>query len=107
MATKLQIAKILIIFGFILNMSNYGLNLIDFYTCDDIASMAIDEIESSEQKEKEGSEKEDFKEKDKISQNYDDRASSLANNITSFYPDLYSYNSSVYLEHNTPPPELL
>lgn len=106
MATKLQIAKFLIIFGFMLNMSNYGSGLIDFYTCEDKTSVAIEESENTEQQEKEGSEKEDFKEKDKISQNYDDKASSLANSKIIFYPDLFTKNSSVYLEHKTPPPEL-
>ncbi len=105
MVTKRQIAKFLIVFGCMLNISNYGLGLIDFYTCDDIASIAIEESENSEQKEKEGSEKEDFKEKDKISQNYDDRAAALSNSEVSFYPDLYTHNSSVYLEYKTPPPQ--
>ncbi len=106
MTTKLQIAKFLIIFGFILNLSNYSFELIDFYTGNDKTSIAIEESESSEQQEKEGSEKEDFKEKDKISQHYDDKASSLANTKIIFYPDLFTNNASVYLEHKTPPPEL-
>ncbi len=105
MVTKLQIAKFLIVFGCMLNISNYGLGLINFYTCDDKTSIAIEESENSEQKEKEGSEKEDFKEKDKISQYYDDRASALVNGKAGVFPDLYAHNSSVYLEHNTPPPE--
>ncbi|MBQ0735223.1 hypothetical protein [Aquimarina celericrescens] len=102
---KLYIAKYLIVLGFLLNISNYGLVLINFYNDDNQTSIAIEESESSEQKEKESSEKEDLKEKDKISQNNDDRVSSLIDSVDSFYPDLFNPNSSVYLEKNTPPPE--
>jgi len=54
---------------------------------------------------KEGKEKEDVNEKDKISQSYDSKASALtdANNLR--YPDNFTHNVSVYLEQNTPPPE--
>jgi len=102
---KLQVIKILIVFGCVLNISNYCMELVDLYTNEDTSSIAIEESENSEQKEKEGKEKEDVNEKDKISQSYDSKASALtdANNLR--YPDNFTHNVSVYLEQNTPPPE--
>ncbi len=106
MTKKLQITKLLILFGFILSVTNYGVKLIDFYASDEKSSIVFEETENSEKKEKENSEKEEFKEKEKISQDHDEKTSSLADTEDKFYPDFYFNNSSVYLEYTTPPPEL-
>ncbi|MBQ4820184.1 hypothetical protein [Aquimarina sp. MMG016] len=83
------------------------MGLINFYSCDEKTSMVLEETDNSEQKEKESSEKEDHKEKDKISQFFDDKESALADIFIKSYPDFYTHNTSVYLEHKTPPPEFL
>lgn len=107
MFTKIQIARFLIVFGFVLNLANYSMGLINFYTCEDKMSVVLEETgENSEKKEKDKSEKEDLQEKDKISQNNFDNQSELADLYISLYPDFYTHNTSVYLEHKTPPPEL-
>ncbi|WP_160114762.1 hypothetical protein [Aquimarina sp. AU474] len=94
------------VLGFFLSIANYGIRLVNFYTCsDEIAVMTFDETENSEKKEKENSEKEEFKQKDKISQFYDENSSSLVYCNGNLYPDFYLKNISVYLEENTPPPE--
>ncbi len=105
MSTKLQIARFLIVFGFLLSIVNYSVGLFDFYTSDDKISIVLEETEKSGQKEKDNSEKEEFKEKDKISQYADDEHVAVATIDVRLYPDFYSHNTSVYLEHKTPPPE--
>ncbi|TSE04681.1 MULTISPECIES: hypothetical protein [Aquimarina] len=105
MTTKLQIAKILIVFGFLLSMTNYSVGLFNFYTCEDKTSVVLEESDNSEQKEKESSEKDDHKEKDKISQFYDDKEATLVDLFIKQYPEFYILNSLVYLEHKTPPPK--
>ncbi len=106
MIIKLQIAKVLIVFGFILSIADYGIELFNFYANDETSSIVFEETENSEKKEKESSEKEDFKEKEKISQYHDEKASSLADCANKSYPDFYLKNTSVYLEQKTPPPEI-
>ena len=102
---KPQIARLLIMLGFLLHLSYYGAGLVDFYVCEDKSSIVLEETESSEQQEKENSEKEDVKEKDKISQDFDQRLTRWVDNSINTYPDLFTSNISVYLEHKTPPPE--
>ncbi|MEW7289433.1 hypothetical protein [Aquimarina sp. 2304DJ70-9] len=105
MLTKLQIAKFLIVFGFFLNITHYGIGLVNFYSSEEKTSVVFEETENSEKKEKESSEKEDFKEKDKISQYHDEKTSDLLDLVGTLHPDFYLKNSSVYLEEKTPPPE--
>ncbi|WP_108869448.1 hypothetical protein [Aquimarina aquimarini] len=100
---KLQIAKFLIVFGFLLSVANYSISLVDFYSCTDKASIVLEETEGSE--EKETSEKDDFKEKNKISQFYEEKATALSSFFIEQYPEFYIPNTSVYLEHKTPPPK--
>ncbi|KAA1247613.1 hypothetical protein [Aquimarina sp. RZ0] len=106
MVIKLQIVRILIVFGFLLNLGNYGLELFNFYN-EDISSIVIydEKEEKSEPTEKDSSEKEDLKEKDKISQGSEDKFVRICVLVTNDYPELYYKNSSVYLEYTTPPPE--
>ncbi len=103
MTIKLQIAKFLVVFGFVLSIAHYGIDLYNFYSNDDVASIVFEETENSE---KESSEKEDSKEKDKISQYHDEKPSSLADLTNSLYPEFYLKNCSVYLDQKTPPPKL-
>ncbi len=105
MTFKLQITKVLIIFGFLLSIANYSVGLFNFYNCDDKNSIALEENDNSEQKEKESSEKDDQKEKNKISQFYEDKEATLADLFIKRYPEFYILNSLVYLEHKTPPPK--
>lgn len=102
---KLKIAKFLIVLGFIFCITNYGVRVIHFYNCDNETSIAIEESESSE--EKESSEKEDFKEKDKISFHYLDEVATVSNLIIKWFPEFHIQNSSVFLEHKTPPPKFI
>ncbi|GAA4279427.1 hypothetical protein [Aquimarina mytili] len=88
-----------------LNISNYAMGVFDFYLSDEKTSIALEEMDTSEQKEKENSEKEDFKEKDKITQDFDEKPMAIVDLIFKSYPDCYARNSSVYLEHKTPPPK--
>lgn len=89
-----------------LSIANYGMNLIEFYSCDDKVSFVLEETgENSEEKDNENSEKEDTKEKDKISQDNIVNHSGLGDSFFKLYPDFYVHNISVYLEHKTPPPE--
>jgi len=104
---KTKIARFLIISGFLLNMGNYAIELLDFYQGDtsSIAYAIDDTEEKSESQEKDSSEKEDLKDKDKISQYWDDKDNKMSAFIIKRYPDLTYENSSVYLEYTTPPPE--
>ncbi|WP_108802779.1 hypothetical protein [Aquimarina sp. Aq107] len=104
---KIKIARFLIISGFLMNIGNYSLGLLDFYRGNITSiSYAIDDSEEkSESNEKDSSEKEDLKEKDKISQYFDEKQTKISDNIILDYPDLSYGNSSVYLEYITPPPE--
>lgn len=86
-------------------MSSYCSGLIDFYSCDDKTSLVLEETESSEQNEKENSEKEDFKEKDKITQDFDQKAMIIVHQVFRSFPDFFAKNTLVYLDQNTPPPE--
>ncbi len=107
MVKKRQIARCLIIFGFLISVANYGIQLFDMYKCEN-TSMILnldDSEEKSESKENDSSEKEDKKEKDKINQQNTLDPSGLASLYVSLYPDFYTHNTSVYLEQNTPPPE--
>ncbi len=106
MQIKLKIAKFLVVLGFMLSIANYGIGVINFYTCsDDVVAIVFDETENSEKEEKENSEKEEFKEKDKISLDFYEKQTSVVDYITSVYPDFYLENILIYLEENTPPPE--
>ncbi|WP_025743689.1 hypothetical protein [Aquimarina pacifica] len=105
MITRLQILKILIVLGFLLNLANNSVNLVCIFTGDSKATLVLDETENSEKKEKETSEKDDQKEKDKISEFYDNNDSVLANIVVKKYPEHYVYNMSIYLDHITPPPQ--
>lgn len=105
MIAKLEIAKFLIVFGFLLSITNYGATLIDFYNCDDKTSIAIEESENSE--EKEGSEKEDCREKDIISLYFLDEAATLSDFTFKCFPEFHTQNSLVFLEHKTPPPRFI
>lgn len=105
---KIKIARLLIISGFLLIMSNYVVGLLDFYGDDlDSISYVIDDTEEkSESNEKDESEKEDLKEKDKIAQYADNKHTDISHYSIKYYPDLIYENLSVYLEYSTPPPEL-
>ncbi len=83
------------------------MELFDLYHGDtSYMAFSIDDTEDkSESNEKEKSEKEDLKEKDKISQYWDDKANRISAFIIKSYPDLMYGNSLVYLEYTTPPPE--
>ena len=105
MITKLEIAKFLIVFGFVLTITNYGAVLIDFYNDDDKSSIAIEEPENSE--EKEGSEKEDYKEKDMISLYFLDEVATLFDFTLKCFPEFHIQNPLVFLEHKTPPPRFI
>lgn len=106
MNSKQQIAKILIIFGFIISIADFGLSIVSFYTNDNLA-LVIEEVEdNSEPMEKEGSENEDIKENDKISQFYNPSIFESCAPCLQFYPDISISSTSVYLDSNTPPPEV-
>ncbi len=105
MSTKLQLIKLLIVFGFFLNIINYGIGLVHFYTSEEKFSIVFEETEHSEKEEKESSEKEDFKEKDIISQYHDEKTLYVKDLVDAYHPDFYLKNTSVYLEQKTPPPE--
>lgn len=84
-------------------MVNYTAELINFYSCNDAISLLLDEAENSE--EKESTEKEEFKESEKIVQQSDEGIIALADLLVKRFPEFYSANSSVYLEQVTPPPK--
>lgn len=102
--TKLQITKILIVLGFFLNVAQYTLDLAVFYFGSNEVAFAMDD---SDPLEKENSENEDFKEKEKISQYNDDVTYSSSILTMRLYPELEAHNSFVCLEYETPPPEFL
>lgn len=95
------------LFGFIVNLAQYTVELFDVYNGEEsaISFLLDDKEESSESNEKEGSEKEDFKEKDKISQPQEDKMNALSVHVINHYPDFCFNTISVFLEENTPPPE--
>ncbi|MDH7447325.1 hypothetical protein [Aquimarina sp. 2201CG14-23] len=97
----------MIVLGFLLNLSNYTIELFDAYDGDSssIVFNMDDTEEKSESNENEKSEKEDLKEKEKISQFYQDFNDRAITMLERRYPDFYIHNSSVYLEYSTPPPE--
>ncbi|WP_109851043.1 hypothetical protein [Aquimarina sp. AU58] len=108
MIIKLQIAKFLILFGFIISIANYGIELFEMYNKEN-TSMILgldDSEEKSESKENDNSEKEDKKEKDKIYQENPVNQARLAELYISLYSYFYAHNTSVYLEQKTPPPEV-
>ena len=107
MLNKCQIARCLIIFGFLISMTNFGIELFEMYNCENtsIVLSLDDSEEKSESKENDSSEKEDKKEKEKISQENNVKQSGLISVFVNLYPDFYTDNISVYLEHKTPPPE--
>lgn len=109
MVTKLQIAKFLILFGFLLNLMNYSIELFDLYIGDSREVVySIDDSEGNlDPIEKESSEKEDFKEKDKISQYYAEEMAAISKMAGKHYPEFYIQNSPVFLEYKTPPPEIV
>ncbi|WP_299312933.1 hypothetical protein [uncultured Aquimarina sp.] len=104
---KIKIAKFLIISGFLFHLGNYAIELFNFYNgdIDAIAHIIDDTEEQSESKEKDSSEKEDLKEKGKISQYIDERSTRVSILILKDYPEINYVKSSVYLEFTTPPPE--
>ena len=104
---KIHIARFLIVFGFMLNLGNYAMELFDFYNGDITSiSYALEDTEDkSESKEKDTEDKSN--EKDKIFQYLDDKNTGLAVLTFRDYPEFYYRLSSVYLEFNTPPPEYL
>ncbi|WP_378180548.1 hypothetical protein [Aquimarina sp. SS2-1] len=106
---KINIARILIISGFLFHLGNYAMELFNFYNgdIDSIVHIIDDTEEKSESKEKDSSEKEDLKEKDKISQYADEKSTKIAILTLRDFPELNYGNSSVYLDYNTPPPEYL
>ncbi len=108
MITKIKIARLLIVLGFILNLGSYALQLFDLYSEDgtSIVFNIDDNEEKSESNEKENSEKEDLKKKDKISQYNDENPKRICDLIIRCYPEFYFYTVSVYLEYTTPPPRL-
>ena len=106
---KIHIARFLIVFGFMLNLGNYVVELVDFYN-GDIASISYameDTEDKSESKEKDTEDKSESKEKDKISQYVNDKTTGISILELKDYPEFYFRLSSVYLEYNTPPPEYL
>lgn len=114
MIIKLQIARLLIVFGFFLNLADYGIELMHLYegSKSEIVFNIEDTEENSdpiekESSEKESSEKEDFKEKDKISQYYMDEMTAIADLNNKRFPEFYIQNSPVFLEYTTPPPEFI
>ncbi|WP_106791634.1 hypothetical protein [Aquimarina sp. Aq78] len=106
---KIQIARLLIVFGFFLNLIDYGVELMHLYEGNKskIVFNIEDTEENSDPLEKESSEIEDFKENDKISQYYMDEITSILHLDINYYPEFYIQNSSVFLEYTTPPPEIV
>ncbi|WP_438426287.1 hypothetical protein [Aquimarina macrocephali] len=106
---KLQITRLLIVFGFFLNLVDYGIELMHLYegSKSEIVFNIEDTEENSDPVEKENSEKEDFKENDKISQYFMDEVTSVSNLSIKRYPEFYIQNSPVFLEYTTPPPEIV
>ncbi len=104
---KIKIAKLLVISGFLFHLGSYAIELFNFYVgdIDSIAQFIDDTEEKSESKEKDGSENEDLKEKDKIAQHTDDNSTKIDILILKSYPGVNYGNSFVYLEYCTPPPE--
>lgn len=109
MSIKIQIARFLIIVGFLLSVSSYAIQLIDFYCGhhEDTSIVLEEPTESSEKKENDSSEKEDIQEKDKISQYNEVASSSHINTRIINHPEFYVHTSTVYLEYTTPPPKQL
>ncbi len=109
MIIKLQIARLLIVFGFFLNLADYGIELMHLYegSKSEIVFNIEDTEENSDPIEKESSEKEDFKEKDKISQYYMDEMTAIADLNNKRFPEFYIQNSPVFLEYTTPPPKIV
>ena len=87
-------------------MANFGLELVSFYTNDDFALVMEELEENSESSEKEGSEKEDIKDTDKISQFYSSKIIEVKDINIHAYPDKKFSGTLIYLEYSTPPPEI-
>jgi len=106
---KIKIARFLIVFGFLLNIATYGLELIDFYgdSTFSVSHVLEDAEDKSESNETDNSEKEELREKDKISQFYSNRNFKVCDIVTKLYPEVFMCNLSVYLEYKTPPPEFI
>ena len=107
MNSKQKIAKVLLIIGFAISIANYGLELVSFYANDDFALVIEEMEENSEPSEKEGSEKEDIKETDKISQFYNNGIFEVSNIYIHAYPEKKFSGTLIYLEYSTPPPEVI
>ncbi len=105
MRTKIKIAKFLIVFGFLLSIVNYSMELFDFYYCGDSLSIVLEEAEGSEQHDTETPEKDDHKEKDKISQFSSENSATLVDLWKVSFHFLFVPKTQVYPENNTPPPE--
>ncbi|TPN84057.1 hypothetical protein [Aquimarina algicola] len=105
MKLKLQIAKLLILLGFLLNLGHFGVELIDFYFSDNTMSLVFEEAENSAEHEKDESEKEDTKEKDKISQHFDNKVSNITDLENEYFPKSDTHTLLIYLENYTPPPK--
>ena len=106
MNSKQKIAKLLVITGIVISMANFGLELVSFYTNDDFALVMEELEENSESSEKEGSEKEDIKDTDKISQFYSSGIIEVKDINFHAYPDKRFSGILIYLEYSTPPPEI-
>ena len=107
MNSKQKIARLLVVFGFILSMVNYGLDLVSFYTDNEFAFVMEEAEENSESSENEETEMEDLKETNKISQLYTNRIFEASTIHIHSYPERKFYGISVFLEYTTPPPEKL
>ena len=96
----------MVITGFMISMVNFGLEFVSFYTNEDFAFVVEEMEENSESSEKEGSEKENIKDTDKISQCFSSRIFEINDLNTHDYPEKGFSGISVYLEYYTPPPEI-
>ena len=76
-----------------------------FLNCNDQLSLVLEETESSEQQENEAPEKDDHKEKDKISQIRSEHGTALVTSGKVHFHFIFVDNTLVYLDNNTPPPE--
>jgi hypothetical protein len=100
---KLQITRLLIVFGFFLNLGDYGIELMHLYegSKTEIVFSIEDTEENSDPVEQENSEK------DKISQYYMGVMTTILNLRNKRYPEFYIQNSPIFIEYTTPPPEII
>ncbi len=105
MTFQRKIAKYVFLFGLLMNLGNYAIQLAALYHAhtDSVFTMADVLDENLEHKEKENTEKEDSKEK--ITHNYEDNLLAALHTKANSYPERSLYKLPVYLEYTTPPPE--